>query len=85
MSAPDAPTRPSRFGRLFWSDPNTQFLLLRRGGGPLRRRGRDRVPLADAPADSTSDGDVDVVRGAEGLPDLGGGVLMPAAAASSAG
>ena len=30
MSSPEAPapTRPSRFGRFFWRDPNTQFLLL---------------------------------------------------------
>ena len=30
MSSPEAPapTRPSVFGRFFWKDPNTQFLLL---------------------------------------------------------
>jgi len=28
MSSPEAPTRPPRFGRFFWRDPNTQFLIL---------------------------------------------------------
>lgn len=37
MSSPEAPTpaRPSRFGRFFWRDPNTQFLLLSAAAGVL--------------------------------------------------
>ena len=30
---PAAPVRPSRFGRFFWRDPNTQFLLLAAAAG----------------------------------------------------
>ena len=37
MSSPEAatPSRPSRFGRFFWRDPNTQFLLLAAAVGLL--------------------------------------------------
>ncbi|HYX19626.1 MAG TPA: chloride channel protein [Thermoanaerobaculia bacterium] len=34
-SAPTPPARPSRFGRLFWRDPNTQFLILAAAAGLL--------------------------------------------------
>ena len=39
MSSPEAPARPSRFGRFFWRDPNTQFLLLAAAAGLLGRLG----------------------------------------------
>jgi hypothetical protein len=42
MSSPEAPARPSRFGRFFWRDPNTQFLILA-GGRPAGRRRRHRL------------------------------------------
>ncbi len=37
MSAPEPPTpaRPARFGRFFWRDPNTQFLILAAAAGLL--------------------------------------------------
>ena len=34
-SVPTPPARPSRFGRLFWRDPNTQFLILAAAAGLL--------------------------------------------------
>lgn len=41
MSSPEAatPSRPSRFGRFFWRDPNTQFLLLAAAVGLLGATG----------------------------------------------
>src|SRR5262245_57028411 len=78
MSAPDAPTRPSRFGRLFWRDPNTQFLLLAAADGLAGGAGAIAFSWLTHRLTGFLMGTTDVVRGAEGLP-IWARVLMPAA------
>ena len=48
MSAPEAaaPPRPSRYGRFFWRDPNTQFLVLAVLAGALGALGAIAFRLA---------------------------------------
>src|SRR4030095_6734764 len=78
MSAPDTPTRPSRFGRLFWRDPNTQFLLLAAAAGLSGGAGAIAFRWLTHRLTALLMGTPDVVRGAEGLP-IWARVLMPAA------
>lgn len=72
MSSPEAPapTRPSRFGRFFWRDPNTQFLLLAAAVGIVGALGAVvfralSVRLTQLLLDAE-----DIVSGAESLPPL---------------
>ena len=72
MSSPEAPapTRPSRFGRFFWRDPNTQFLLLAAAVGIVGALGAVvfralSVRLTHLLLDAE-----DIVSGAESLPPL---------------
>jgi len=78
MSAPDAPTRPARFGRFFWRDPNTQFLLLAAAAGLSGGAGAIAFRWLTRRLTALLMGTPDVVRGGEGLP-VWARVLMPAA------
>src|SRR5262245_31872046 len=78
MSAPDAPTRPSRFGRLPWRDPNTQFLLLAAAAGLTGGAGAIVFRWLTHMLTALLMGTPDIVRGVEGLSPWAR-VLMPAA------
>lgn len=80
MSSPEAPTptRPSRFGRFFWRDPNTQFLLLAAVVGLLGALGAIAFRVITARLTQLLMGAGDVVSGAEALP-IALRVFLPAA------
>ncbi|HEX4440070.1 MAG TPA: chloride channel protein [Thermoanaerobaculia bacterium] len=69
MSAPEpvAPARPSRYGRLFWRDPNTQFLLLAAAAGICGGLGAIAFRFVTHYLTRLFVGSEDVVRGVEGL------------------
>jgi CIC family chloride channel protein len=72
MSSPEAatPTRPSRFGRFFWRDPNTQFLLLAAAVGLLGATGAIVFRTITTHLTSILMDANDVVSAAESLPPL---------------
>ena len=80
MSSPEAPTpsRPSRFGRFFWRDPNTQFLLLAAVVGLLGALGAIAFRFVTGRVTDLLMGAHDVVSAAEGLP-IALRVFFPAA------
>ncbi|HEY6146233.1 MAG TPA: chloride channel protein, partial [Thermoanaerobaculia bacterium] len=67
---PATPTRPSRFGRFFWRDPNTQFLLLAAAVGLLGALGAIAFRFVTTRLTSLLLDANDVVSGAESLPPL---------------
>ena len=64
---PAAPVRPSRFGRFFWRDPNTQFLLLAAAAGLCGGMGAIAFRFVTRYLTRLFVGSEDVVRGAEML------------------
>jgi CIC family chloride channel protein len=72
MSSPEAPapTRPSRFGRFFWRDPNTQFLLLAAAVGVAGAVGAVGFRAISVRLTKLLFDAQDVVSGAESLPPL---------------
>ncbi len=74
----EAAPRPSRFGRFFWRDPNTQFLLLAVAAGLLGGLGAIAFRFLTHRLTSLLFGTEDIVRGIEMAPPLLR-VLMPAA------
>jgi CIC family chloride channel protein len=70
MSSPEAPapSRPSRFGRFFWRDPNTQFLLLAAAVGVLGAFGAIAFRTLSTRLTLLLVGAEDIVSGAEALP-----------------
>jgi CIC family chloride channel protein len=72
MSSPEAPapTRPSRFGRFFWRDPNTQFLLLAAAVGVAGAVGAVGFRAISIRLTKLLFDAQDVVSGAESLPPL---------------
>ena len=67
MTAPDAPTRPARFGRFFWRDPNTQFLILAAAAGLAGGSGAIAFRWLTRTLTMLLLGTPDIVRGGEGL------------------
>jgi CIC family chloride channel protein len=78
MSSPDPPARPSRFGRFFWRDPNTQFLLLAAAAGLLGGSGAILFRFLTHRLTRLLVGTDDILRGAETLEPVVR-VLLPAA------
>jgi len=80
MSSPEAPapTRPSRFGRFFWRDPNTQFLLLAAAVGLAGALGAVGFRALSARLTQLLFDAEDIVAGAESLPPVLR-VFLPAA------
>ena len=78
MSSPDSPARPSRFGRFFWRDPNTQFLILAAVAGLLGGAGAILFRYLTRKLTRLLVGSDDILRGAESL-ELYLRVLLPAA------
>jgi chloride channel protein, CIC family len=72
MTAPEpaTPTRPSRYGRFFWRDPNTQFLLLAAAVGLLGALGAIAFRFVTTRLTALLLDANDVVSGAESLPPL---------------
>ena len=72
MSSPEAPapTRPSRFGRFFWRDPNTQFLLLAAAVGLTGAIGAVGFRALSVSLTHLLFDAEDIVAGAESLPPL---------------
>ena len=72
MSSPEAPapTRPSRFGRFFWRDPNTQFLLLAAAVGLAGAIGAVGFRLLSVRLTHLLFDAEDIVAGAESLPPI---------------
>ncbi|MEO8430726.1 MAG: chloride channel protein [Acidobacteriota bacterium] len=70
MSSPEpaTPSRPSRFGRFFWRDANTQFLLLAAAAGLLGALGAILFRAVTVRLTSLFLDAGDVVSGAESLP-----------------
>jgi len=70
MSSPEppVPSRPSRFGRFFWRDPNTQFLLLAAAVGVAGALGAIVFRTLSLVLTRWLLDAGDVVRGAEALP-----------------
>jgi chloride channel protein, CIC family len=70
MSSPETPipSRPSRFGRFFWRDPNTQFLLLAAAVGLLGAMGAIAFRALTARLTALLLDARDVVSAAESLP-----------------
>jgi CIC family chloride channel protein len=70
MSSPETPipSRPSRFGRFFWRDPNTQFLLLAAAVGLLGAMGAIAFRALTARLTDLLLDARDVVSAAESLP-----------------
>ncbi len=78
MSSPEAPTRPSKFGRFFWRDPNTQFLILAAVAGVAGGLGAIAFRWLTRALTTLLMGTGDILRGAEALePWIR--VLLPAA------
>ena len=80
MSAPEpvSPARPSRFGRFFWRDPNTRFLILAAAAGILGGLGAIAFRYLTHRLTRLLVGAEDVVRGAQALEPVVR-VLLPAA------
>lgn len=80
MSSPEAPvpSRSSRFGRFFWRDPNTQFLLLAAVAGVLGALGAVLFRALTSRLTHLLMGTPDAVVGAESLP-VALRVFLPAA------
>ena len=80
MSSPEAPapTRPSRFGRFFWRDPNTQFLLLAAAVGLAGAIGAVGFRVLSVRLTKLLFDAEDIVAGAEALP-VALRVFLPAA------
>jgi CIC family chloride channel protein len=80
MSSPEAPapTRPSRFGRFFWRDPNTQFLLLAAAVGLAGAIGAVGFRALSVRLTKLLFDAEDIVAGAEALP-VALRVFLPAA------
>src|SRR5215475_5211740 len=80
MSSPEAPapSRKSRFGRFFWKDPNTQFLLLAAVAGVLGALGAVVFRTLTAALTRFLIHAGDIVRGCESLP-IWGRLFWPAA------
>ena len=80
MSSPEAPapTRPSRFGRFFWRDPNTQFLLLAAAVGLAGAIGAVGFRALSVRLTHLLFDAEDIVAGAESLPPILR-VFLPAA------
>ena len=72
MTAPEpaTPTRPSRYGRFFWRDPNTQFLLLAAAVGLLGALGAIAFRFVTTRLTALLLDANDVVSGAESLPPM---------------
>jgi CIC family chloride channel protein len=72
MSSPEAPapTRPSRFGRFFWRDPNTQFLLLAAAVGLAGAIGAVGFRALSVRLTHLLFDAEDIVAGAESLPPI---------------
>ncbi len=81
---PPEPRRPSRFGRFFWKDPNTQFLLLAAAAGVLGALGAVIFRAVTTRLTYVWMGADDLVRGAESLPPLLR-VFLPAAGGLAGG
>ena len=80
----EAPTAPSRFGRLFWRDPNTQFLILAAVAGLAGGAGAIAFRWLTRTLTGILMGTPDILRGAEALePWLR--VLLPAAGGLAGG
>jgi CIC family chloride channel protein len=78
MSSPEPPARPSRFGRFFWRDPNTQFLILAAVAGLLGGAGAILFRFLTHRLTRLLVGSDDILRGAESL-EAWMRVLLPAA------
>src|SRR5262252_7308113 len=67
MSAtePPVPARPAQFGRFFWRDPNTQFLILAAAAGLLGGLGAIAFRSATHWLTRVLHGTDDIVRGVE--------------------
>ncbi len=80
MSAPEPqpPSRPSRFGRFFWRDPNTQFLILAAAAGLLGGFGAIAFRMLTHWLTRFLYGTEDIVRGV-GMAQPYVRVLLPAA------
>ena len=72
MSSPEAPapSRPSRFGRFFWKDPNTQFLLLAAAVGLAGAVGAVGFRVLSVFLTHLLFDAEDIVAGAESLPPI---------------
>jgi CIC family chloride channel protein len=81
---PEVPSRPSRLGRFFWRDPNTQFLILAAAAGLLGGFGAIAFRFATHWLTRLAVGSEDIVRGAEGL-EAYFRVLLPAAGGLAGG
>jgi len=70
MSSPEppGPSRTSRFGRFFWKDPNTQFLILAAVAGLLGALGAVAFRILTAALTRFLIHAGDIVRGCESLP-----------------
>ncbi len=82
MSSPEAPapTRPSVFGRFFWRDPNTQFLLLAAAVGVAGAFGAIGFRALSVRLTKLFFDAEDIVAGGESLPPLLR-IFLPAAGA----
>ncbi len=82
MSSPEgpapAPVKPARFGRFFWRDPNTQFLLLAAAAGLLGGAGAIAFRWLTLKLTGVLMGTEDILRGVEALP-IWMRVALPAA------
>lgn len=76
--APHVPSRPPRFGRFFWRDPNTQFLLLSAAAGLLGAAGAIVFRWTTARLTHVLTSAEDIVSACESLPPLLR-VFLPAA------
>ncbi len=74
----EAPTRPSRFGRFFWRDPNTQFLILAAVAGLAGGSGAIVFRWLTRTLTALLTGAPDILRGGEGM-EPWMRVLLPAA------